>query len=75
MNKRVLIYGEINEERMRQDEKWGGQNHDDQHHCEEWAELIREYAELAYNEEYFRKRMVQVAALAFAAIESYDRKK
>jgi hypothetical protein len=67
-------------ERFRQDEKWGGQEHDDTHQTWEFVQLIQDYAGWARvmagmgSYEKARRRLVQVAALAVAAVESIDRK-
>ena len=37
------IYGEILEERDRQDQKWGGQAHDDKHDPCDWIAFIRRH--------------------------------
>jgi hypothetical protein len=66
-------------ERGRQDAKWGGPAHDDTHAPELWIQLICDYAGWARvmagmgNRERYRRRMVQVAALAVSAIEVLDR--
>lgn len=69
---------EIQSERERQDERWGGSEHDDEHSTVEFIEFIKGYADLAREESIFgkekRRRLIQVAALAVAAIESMDRK-
>ena len=66
-------------ERDRQDQKWGGETHDDHHGPEDWHRYIVRYAGWAaqmadmgslYK---YRRRMVQVSALALAAVESVDR--
>lgn len=78
MKKRLHVLAEVAEERKYQDTRWGGADHDDVHENEEsWLRYITEYATAQdrareYN---FRKRMVKVAALAVAAIESWDRKR
>lgn len=67
-------------ERIRQDGKWGGSDHDDSHDIEVFVELIQDYAAWARvmagmrNSEKTRYRLVQVAALAVAAVESLDRR-
>jgi hypothetical protein len=73
---RHAVFGEITAERTYQDSKWGGKPHDDTQLPEDWQKYIIEYAggtgrASTYE---FRKRMVKVAALAVAAIESLDRK-
>lgn len=66
-------------ERQRQDEKWGGAAHDDEHSVAQWVELIQDYAGWArvmggmHSYDKARRRLVQVAALALAAAESLDR--
>ena len=74
-NKTVLE--EITRERARQELKWGGPEHDDTHSRADWINLIDE--RLAYPEEAdecaeYRKDMIEIAALAIAAVESLDRK-
>jgi hypothetical protein len=74
---------EIAEERERQDEKWSEQNHN----TIEWLAILMEKvgeASKAALDNYFegerydyieyRKEMIQVAAVAIAAIECFDRK-
>lgn len=67
---------DIKEERRYQDKKWGGSDHDDTETEDSWQKYITEYANAqGRSQSYdFRKRMVKVAALALAAIESHDRK-
>jgi len=74
------ILKEIAEERARQDQIWGGPEHDDEHNVPGWISLIRIYMDKAHSALYgagnktYRRRMIQVAALVVAAIESLDRK-
>jgi hypothetical protein len=76
----LSILAEIETERDRQDAKWGGAVHDDRHQVADFATFIRNYVgwaeQMAINgaQEKARKRLVQVAALAVAAVESLDRK-
>lgn len=71
---------EVGNERKRQDKKWGGANHDDQHLPRDFVQLIEDYAGWARvmagmnSNDKARKRLIQVAALAVASIESIDRK-
>lgn len=70
------IWQEIRAERKYQDSKWGGPDNDDTRSEKDWQWYISEYANAQgraadYD---FRKRMVKVAAMAVAAIESFDRK-
>ena len=66
-------------ERERQDGKWGGPSHDDQKSPNDFVQLIEDYAGWARvmagmgSINKYRRRMVQVAALAGAAIEYVDR--
>ena len=68
-------------ERARQDAKWGGPEHDDKHPTYEFVQLIQDYSGWARvmagmgSNNKARRRLVQVAALAIAAIEAIDRKK
>lgn len=74
------VLGDIVDERGRQDSKWGGPEHDDEHLPGAWCGLIQDYAGWARvmagmdSPDKYRRRMVQVAALAVAAIESHDRR-
>lgn len=62
-------------ERLRQDEKWGEQNHKP----EKWFTILLEEvgeaarAALESDPANYREEMVQVAAVAMAAVESFDR--
>lgn len=72
------VYDEIRTERHRQDELWGGPAHDDSHDWWAWADYINERtAKLKADEEPARPRQrelyLHIAALAVAAIETYDR--
>ena len=68
------IFCEILDERNRQDEKWGGPEHDDTHTVAHWREFILDTLNRQYIGQLdYRECMVRVAALAVAAIESYDR--
>lgn len=67
-------------ERKRQDAKWGGPEHDDEHHAGDWHRFISErlwrvvvHASNGNTAE-ARKLWTQIAALAVAARESMDRK-
>lgn len=76
----IKVYAEVALERKRQDNKWGGESHDDSHATAEFIQWIEDYAGWARmmhsmnSPEKARRRLVQVAALAIAAIESMDRK-
>lgn len=66
-------------ERHRQDAKWGGPAHDDDHATADFVQLIQDYAAWARvmagmgSPHKARSRLVQAAALAVAAAESIDR--
>ncbi len=78
------VINEIRAERTRQDDKWGVQNH----HPIMWLGILGEeygeackgaleahflgYAQTGDHSQY-RKELVQVAAVAIAALESHDR--
>lgn len=83
MNK---ILDEIQAERIKQDEKWGLQNHPPRDWCmilgEEVGEVNKAALEAYFSKYYFNKEkslqeyraeLVQVAAVAVAMIESLDR--
>lgn len=81
---RIIL--DVVRERMRQDEQWGGSRHDDTHHAGEWLQYIGKQQVLAVNEtiadddlrlvdpQGYRERLVKIAALAVAALQSHDRK-
>lgn len=74
----VEIFNEISRERMAQDAKWGGPAHDDQHSHADWRAFIYDHTDRAVEgrkHERYRYQMIRVAALAIAAIQSFDRKK
>lgn len=74
------IFDEIKAERERQDAKFGGADHDDTHSVFHWFGVVRQYvikAERDYDYPKFgavRRRLIQVAALAVAAVEVIDRR-
>lgn len=73
------VLRDVRIERLRQDQKWGGPDHDDKHGPDDWCRWINAYMTWAKtmaefdSPEKYRKRMIQVAALAVAAVESHDR--
>ena len=70
------IYNEITQERLYQDKKWGGADHDDTLSAVDWAFYITQFAVGARGARrglLFRDRMICVAALAVAAIQSFVR--
>jgi len=70
---------DVDRERFRQDEKWGGSTTDDNWTALDWHEMISDYNGWARRMaamgslDKARRRYVQVAALAVAAVESIDR--
>lgn len=62
-------------ERMRQDEKWGGPEHDDTHSTADFVQLVQDYAGWARvmsgmgSADKAQRRMLQAAALALADVE------
>lgn len=79
----MTIYDEIRAERERQDTKWGGAAHDDNEPPMAWVDYVTRYASWAgmmalmggvEGRAKYRRRMMQVAALAVAACEAYDRR-
>jgi hypothetical protein len=70
---RQSILDEIDRERDAQDKQWGGETHDDSHEQYDWLRFI-DYQENRMNSNDYRERMIKIAALAIAAVESYDRK-
>lgn len=81
MGDRGLIYREVDGERDRQDAQWGGAEHDDEHQGSDFVRFVREHTDRARTAintgalDEFRKQLVEVAALAVAAVESLDRKR
>lgn len=74
-----MVLKEVETERARQDAKWGGADHDDGHSITEFIQWIEDYAGWARmmmsmrSPEKARNRLIQVAALAVAAVQSLDR--
>lgn len=73
-----LILADVAEERARQITVWGGSEHDDQHDAGAFEGLIGARLQKAYYSRtrmdgHYRRRLVQIAALAVAAIERWDR--
>lgn len=64
----------VQEERAKQDEQWGGPEHDIVHVDYEWIEYIDKQVkrgyELSQDSPEFVEPMVKIAALAFAALEA-----
>lgn len=76
-NRRRVFHDAVDAERTRQDQRWGGANHDDEHHRRDWIAFICREAGKASSDRVtpgeFERQMVQVAALACAAWESSRR--
>jgi hypothetical protein len=74
------IFSDIRDERVAQDQQWGGPSVDDTRTLLEWAQYIFKQTARAMKEwnvgdpAVARACMVKVAALAVAAIESMDRR-
>lgn len=60
-----LSWMDIHEERMRQDAKWGGADHDDKHSGLDWQRFIVDHAE--------RGHWLHVAALGVATADALSR--
>ncbi|MCB7129936.1 MAG: hypothetical protein J3T61_10415 [Candidatus Brocadiales bacterium] len=79
MNELTQVLNKIVDERARQDAKWGVQNHTDAY----WMTiLVEELGEAAaeitttpgFSERRLKHKLVQVAAVAVAWIEAFDRR-
>jgi hypothetical protein len=66
------IAWEVMYERRRQDLKWGGPDHDDEHGDGDWGVLVRDRLPRG-TEGAERARLIEAAALIAAWIESLDR--
>jgi hypothetical protein len=75
----MSLWNEILDERYRQDFEHGGPEHDDTLTIPEWTSILAQFAGQAYacdrigRPDLCRARLVQVAAVAVAAIQSWDR--
>lgn len=68
------VLAEVREEREAQDVQWGGPEHDDGHTITDWQRFLHERVlRLGDAGVSDRDLLIQVAALAVAAVESYDR--
>lgn len=70
------ILGDVLHERESQYEKWGQQDHDEDRWMVILMEEVGEVARAIFDEnpDNYRKELMQVAAVAVAAIEAFDRK-
>lgn len=80
MTKTKGILDEVFEERLNQDLEWGVQNHSATDWlvilAEEFGEVAKEACEIRFNRidpANYRAELIQVAAVAVAAIEALDR--
>lgn len=64
------VLAEVVAERGRQNKQWGGAEHDDEHGPDEFLGFIRRQVSKDGD---VRERLIKIAALAVAAIESLDR--
>jgi hypothetical protein len=87
----LLIFSHIKIERRKQDEQWGGPAHDDEHCRFDWLRFIEMYTAqanvaaltsmypdnelVATSIARYEKKLIQIAALAVAAIQSSRRKR
>lgn len=69
------IFYDIHDERVRQNELWGEQNHDAPYWYTILAEEVGEVARsiLEKDEKNYREELIQVAAVCVAMVEAYDR--
>lgn len=74
----MSVLDEVNDERAKQDEQWGSK-HDDTHTAGFWTFLVMKHlgkvADAVCEDDYgtARHKLIVVAALAIAAVESLDR--
>ena len=77
----VGVLQEIADERWRQDQQWGGNDHDDGHPADAWYMLLRKHVgRLVTSPDHeiepavdYRQRLIKIAALAVAAAQVFDR--
>jgi NTP pyrophosphatase (non-canonical NTP hydrolase) len=67
------VLEEVARERSRQDERWGEQNHEPLRWLAILVEEVGEVGKAILDRQGLRDELVQVAAVAVAAIESLDR--
>ena len=72
------IFQGIIAERHRQDQRWGGMDHDDSHSPYEWERMLGERIYhltdcVGEAQPRFRRALEEIASLAVAAIQSFDR--
>jgi hypothetical protein len=72
-----IAVNDLLKRRAQQDARWGGAHHDDTHDEQDWQRFIGKQIQDAAVENHladWRDRMVDIGALAIAAIEWADRK-
>jgi hypothetical protein len=74
------VLNEVAKERIRQDKKWGGPDHDDQHTLADWWMFRKVREDDIFSRPWpledhakIRKNLIEIAALAVAQIEVLDR--
>ena len=79
MSHRDEVLNEVSLERDRQISKWSGIFDDANYSCEDWHAMITDYSAWARrmgamgSKDKQRNRLIQVAALAVAAVEAIDK--
>lgn len=68
-----FVYEAIVIERIRQNQQWGGAAHDDQHVPDEFLNFILKQVHKRDGD--VRERLVKIAALSVAALESIERQR
>jgi hypothetical protein len=70
------VIDEVLRERVHQDKTWGGPEHDDNHSIDDWRLFLHGRVEALGKRSRPQDRdlLVEIAALAVAAVESWDRK-
>lgn len=81
-NNRTLVLEQVARERERQDAKWGEQNHEPSIYLMILGEEVGEANKAALEARFgngslkdYREELIQIAAVAVAMVESYDRNK
>jgi len=72
------IISDVIDERNRQDKKYGGAPFDDRKSMDDWIRILYSYLYRLdgwiCHHGVWRKKLIQIAALAIAAVESIDRR-
>lgn len=80
---RQTTFDQIEDERRHQDQQWGGPDHDDDLEYRDWDMILTRLTKAAYDayagdsdkgSHEWRRRLIQIAAVAIAAAESFDRR-